>query len=1758
MTAVSIKGLRVLMALFMLTWVGTLTQAQDFSNKGKEFWIPFSYHVAMLNGNPGSNPPFNGLGMTLWISSDVATTYTVEIYGGANIQTGSLTAGQVVAVNVPRSNFLNTSGLITGKAVRVTSERPIVVYSYISASAVSGATVCLPTNVLGKEYISMNYTQISNESRSNSYFTIIAVEDNTLVEIVPSATTTNGWAAGSTNTVTLNKGEIFQVLGTVNTIQSAGGWFGEDLTGSRIRSIASGTSSCKRIAVFSGAGKMRIGNCAGGANSSDNLYQQLYPLASWGKNYLTVPSFERPTNFYRIIKSSPSSNVFLNGSLIPAASFVNDVFYEFSNTTPNSVTSDQPISLAQYFTTQGCSGNATNYDPDMILLNPVEQNISKVTLVSSNLVATAGRQHHIHVIMPNRGSGISSFRLDGNPVPASDWVTHPANSNFSFIYLDSVTQGYHTLSSDSGFNALAYGYANAESYGYSAGANVKDLYQYVSIETPGATVKFPTTCRNTPYYFTMTLPYKPTKLQWIFGTILNNAGIADTTLINPQPTDSTIINGRKVYGYKLPRQYVVPTVGLYPVRLIANNPTSDGCGGEQDISFDLDVLENPIAKLNFSNVCLGQPVTFTDASVGYGRSLMKFITYFGDNTTANILNPIKTYADTGNFTVKYVVMTDVGCISDTASAIIRVKPIPVATISGTNSVCLNDPAPRILFRATLGESPFTISYRINGGPVQTVNTASNSDTVSIIVPTNTTGIFIYNLIAVKEGSPTGCSKLLTGTATITVNPLPNATITGSTITCLNQLQPRITFTGSGSTRPYTFTYQINGSNQQTVSTLIGDTVSVAVPTQTATTYTYSLLSVKDGSVTGCSQIQSGTATVTVRPLPTATIEGKTSLCRNAPSPRITFTGSGSSAPYTFSYNINGGISRTVSTSVGDTVSIPVPTNVATTLTYNLLSVTDGTSTACTQIQSGSATITVFPLPLAAYTTNSPVCATGLISFTDQSTANSASLTKWQWNFDDTTSGSQNTSTQPNSTHVFAKPGTYNISFTVTNSNGCISVNTLPPFSVNPKPKAGFIIPEVCLNDTYAEFLDSSKVASPGTISEWNWNFGDPNWNTPPISSNTATDKDPRHSYKAVGNYDVSLHINTNHGCRDTIVQRLVVNGSFPIARFVVLNPTALCANDSVAIIDSSTVFPGVITKILIYWDDVNNPTIVETDENSRLGKIYKHQYPNFQSPLTKTYRIRLKAFSGGICLKETTQTITVNAAPKTRFNLIPNICFDAPPYQITEATEIGGVPGSFRFSGPGVSATGIFNPSLAGEGTHTIKYIFTSTTGGCTDSITQTIKVWKRAIADFDVSSSPICEKQPVTLTDKSSSQEGTITQWRWDYADGSTLDIRTSSTPFQHTFPVYATYPVKLSVVTSNRCTSAVKISNVKAHPLVRPSFTFPPVSCLPDAVIPFLNKSHVPGADTSTLSYLWNFGDPGSGAVNTSTARHPAHTYANLGPFNVRLQATTQQGCIHDTTIVLNTIHPQPIADFTVSATDVCLGGSLQFINRSNTQDGTLKTLDWNLGDGTTRNIPSFSYVYSNTGLYTVTLKITNSFDCPSTVATKIVSINPNPIADAGPNRIMLEGAQITIEATATNANGLTYLWTPAKGLNNPTLLKPIASPDSAIRYLLTVTSDKGCTDTSSMFLKVLYKPVAFNTFTPNGDGINDFWDILYIDSYPGAIIEVFSIDGQLIYRSIGYNKPWDGKRNGLPLPFGTYYYVIDPKNGRAKMAGYVTIIR
>ena len=112
--------------------------------------------------------------------------------------------------------------------------------------------------------------------------------------------------------------------------------------------------------------------------------------------------------------------------------------------------------------------------------------------------------------------------------------------------------------------------------------------------------------------------------------------------------------------------------------------------------------------------------------------------------------------------------------------------------------------------------------------------------------------------------------------------------------------------------------------------------------------------------------------------------------------------------------------------------------------------------------------------------------------------------------------------------------------------------------------------------------------------------------------------------------------------------------------------------------------------------------------------------------------------------------------------------------------------------------------------------------------------------------------------------------------------------------------------------------------------------------------------------------------------------------------------------------------------------------------------------------------------------------------------------------------------------------------------------------IIYKITVTSSDGCIASDAMKVTILKELKVPNAFSPNGDGINDTWNIQFLESYPGATIEVFNRYGQQVFQSVGYSKPWDGRYNGNVLPFGTYYWLINPKNGRAAINGSVTIIR
>jgi len=312
-------------------------------------------------------------------------------------------------------------------------------------------------------------------------------------------------------------------------------------------------------------------------------------------------------------------------------------------------------------------------------------------------------------------------------------------------------------------------------------------------------------------------------------------------------------------------------------------------------------------------------------------------------------------------------------------------PTVTVAISGTTEVCQGSPSPNVTFTGTSGTPPFRIYFTINGTPdLIFVDTPETSNEVDIPVPTSTAGTYIYSLISAYDASGVSCSQAQSGSATVTVNPLPTATISGTTEVCQNSASPLIIFTGADGTAPYTFTYKINDGADQTITTTSGNTVPLPVPTGSPGTFEYTLVSVSDNSSTHCSQAQSGSAIVTVNPLPTASISGTTNVCQNEASPEITFTGANGTAPYTFTYKINNGGDQTVTTTVGNSVQVPVPTDSPGTIEYTLQGVSDNSSTLCSQAQSGSATITVNPLPTATISGTTEVCqnsASPLIIFT---------------------------------------------------------------------------------------------------------------------------------------------------------------------------------------------------------------------------------------------------------------------------------------------------------------------------------------------------------------------------------------------------------------------------------------------------------------------------------------------------------------------------------------------------------------------------------------------------------------------------------------------------------------------------------------------------------------------------------------------------------------------------------------------------------
>jgi gliding motility-associated-like protein len=192
--------------------------------------------------------------------------------------------------------------------------------------------------------------------------------------------------------------------------------------------------------------------------------------------------------------------------------------------------------------------------------------------------------------------------------------------------------------------------------------------------------------------------------------------------------------------------------------------------------------------------------------------------------------------------------------------------------------------------------------------------------------------------------------------------------------------------------------------------------------------------------------------------------------------------------------------------------------------------------------------------------------------------------------------------------------------------------------------------------------------------------------------------------------------------------------------------------------------------------------------------------------------------------------------------------------------------------------------------------------------------------------------------------------------------------------------------------------------------------------------------------------------------------------------------------------------------------------------------------------------------------TLTITETVSPYGCYNTDTVTVSPYPEVGIGTtaDTIILAGSSAQLEVTGGPFTA--YRWVPESGLSNSAIANPVASPAEATRYYVFATNEYGCEEVDSVFIDVIEDLTIYNVFSPNGDGINEYFEIEHAERFPEMLVEVYSRWGDLFFSTVGYDSGsrWDGTTRGKEAPVGTYYYVVIPYPGAKAITGHVTIIR
>ena len=559
------------------------------------------------------------------------------------------------------------------------------------------------------------------------------------------------------------------------------------------------------------------------------------------------------------------------------------------------------------------------------------------------------------------------------------------------------------------------------------------------------------------------------------------------------------------------------------------------------------------------------------------------------------------------------------------------------------------------------------------------------------------------------------------------------------------------------------------------------------------------------------------------------------------------------------------------------------------------------------------------------------------------------------------------------------------------------------------PVADFIVND---KDGCAPFINATFTStSTENPTSFTWDFGD---GGSPITVNNPV---VQHNYALPGVYSVSLIATNAIGSSAPEIKiNFITVFQNPKAKYIADNDT-ICSGGQFNFTDTS--IPGNAPISLYSWSyqDGSPP-----ETGPGLSNVF-HSYINLGTQLTSYTPLLLVSDTNGCSNSFDSLTIFIKPEATANFGLGPGSTCSIPATIVFTNSSTGPSIFSWNFGDP---TSGGNNTSTNATPSHDYNaggsYLVTLINGfpGCTAEDTMTISV-APLVAEFTMSDSIVCRWEPVSFTNTSTPTPLSSLTFQWTFGDLTAFNTATNPV---HAYINPDIYSVLL-VTRLGGCIDSVTHTITVPNP---PSISFSAsdrIACETPFSVSFF-------ADTSSLNvgWQWNFGDPISGVLNSSTLRDPIHSYDNFGSYPVTLIVTDIYGC-SDTVSIFNYIQIiQPTIAFTVQDSG-CVGSTFNYNATviSPADSSIITDYTWDFGDGSptqSGSNPGTTHQFNTVGIFDVTLTITTQSGCTATLTKQgyaRVGTTPNAQIDSVVSSICFKGTVSFNDLTPAPVTG--WLW-------------------------------------------------------------------------------------------------------------------------------------